>query len=209
MLPGADCGSDHELLAAKLQLKLKRVKKVNLPQRYDLQNIPMEYNIQVKNKFNALNLVDREPDELWQEIKTIVTDAAVKHIPSAKCKKRPPWLSAEAVAIAAKRRKLKCEGADRAKMQQTNSAFQKQARKDKANFITKTCIELECEGRAGRTRELFKKVKEITGKFTPRNAVLYDTNGKSLTEAKEIKSRWKEYTENLYKRDAGIQEEFE
>ena len=76
-LPGADCGSDHELLAAKLQLKLKRVKKVNLPQRYDLQNIPMEYNIQVKNKFNAINFVDKEPDELWQEIKTIITDAAV------------------------------------------------------------------------------------------------------------------------------------
>ena len=180
-----------------------------MPERHDLQNILIEYNIEVKNKFNALNLVDREPDELWQEIKKVITHAAKDHIPKAKHRKRSPWLSAEAVAIANKRRELKNDGADKAEIQQANSAFQKLARRDKANFIAKTCTFLEAEGRAGRTREFFKKVKEITGKCTPRNGTLKSTCGKVLTEGAEIKSRWKEYTETLYKRDDNMQETFE
>ena len=66
--PGADCGSDHELLIAKFRLKLKKVGKTTRPFRYDLNQIPCDYTVEVKNRFKGLDLIDRVPDELWTEV---------------------------------------------------------------------------------------------------------------------------------------------
>ena len=66
--PGADCGSDHELLIAKFRLKLKKVGKTTRPFRYDLNQIPYEYTVEVRNRFKGLDLIDRVPDELWTEV---------------------------------------------------------------------------------------------------------------------------------------------
>ena len=97
----------------------------------------------------------------------VITDAAEEHIPKAKRKKRSPWLSAEAVAIADRRRKLKNVGADRAEIQQANSAFQKQARRDKANFITKTCIEPNVKAEQVERENSSKKLKRSPGNSHP------------------------------------------
>ena len=70
--PGADCGSDHELLIAKFRLKLKKVKKTTAPFRYDLNQIPYDYTVDVRNRFKGLDLIDRVPDELWTEVHDIV-----------------------------------------------------------------------------------------------------------------------------------------
>ena len=70
--PGADCGSDHELLIAKFRLKLKRVGITTRPFRYDLNQITYEYTVEVRNRFKGLDLIDREPDELWMEVRDIV-----------------------------------------------------------------------------------------------------------------------------------------
>ena len=70
--PGADCGSDHELLIAKYRLKLKEVGKTTRPFRYDLNQIPYDYTVEVKNKFKELDLIDRVPEELWTEVRNIV-----------------------------------------------------------------------------------------------------------------------------------------
>ena len=70
--PGADCGSDHELLIAKFRLKLKKVGKITRPFRYDLNQIPYDYTVEVRNRFKALDLIDRVPDELWNEVRDIV-----------------------------------------------------------------------------------------------------------------------------------------
>ena len=70
--PGVDCGSDHELLIAKLRLKLKRVGKTTRPFRYDLNQILYDYTVEVRNRFKELDLIDREPDELWVEVRDIV-----------------------------------------------------------------------------------------------------------------------------------------
>ena len=71
--PGADCGSDHELLIAKFRLKLKKVGKATRPFRYDLNQIPYDYTVEVRNRFKGLYLIDREPDELWMEVRRFVT----------------------------------------------------------------------------------------------------------------------------------------
>ena len=86
--PGADCGSDHELLIAKFRLKLKKVGKTTRPFRYDLNQIPYDYTVEVTNRFKGLDLIDRVPDELWTEVHDIVQEAVIKTIPKKKkCKK--------------------------------------------------------------------------------------------------------------------------
>ena len=78
---GADCGSDQELLIAKFRLKLKKAEKTARPFRYDLNQIPYDYTLEVRNKFKGLDLIDRVPDELWTEVHDIVQEAVIKTIP--------------------------------------------------------------------------------------------------------------------------------
>ena len=86
--PGADCGSDHELLIGKFRLKLKKVEKTTRPFRYDLNQIPYDYTVEVRNRFKGLDLIDKVPDELWMEFRDIVQETGIKTIPKKKkCKK--------------------------------------------------------------------------------------------------------------------------
>ena len=108
--PGADCGSDHELLIAKFRLKLKKVGKSTRPFRYDLNQIPYDYIVEVRNRFKGLDLIDRVPDELWNEACHIVQGTGIKTIPKKKKHKKVKWLSEEALQIAVKRREEKSNG---------------------------------------------------------------------------------------------------
>ena len=104
---GADCGSDHELLIAKFRLKLKKVGKTTRPLRYDLNQIPYNYTMEVRNRFKGLDLIDRVLDELWNEVHDIVQETGIKtNLKKKKCKKAK-WLSEEAIQIAEKRRDAK------------------------------------------------------------------------------------------------------
>ena len=86
--PGADCSSDHELLIAKFRLKLKKVGKTIRPFRYDLNEIPSDYTMEVRNRFKGLDLIDRVPDQLWTEVHDILQETGIKIIPKKKkCKK--------------------------------------------------------------------------------------------------------------------------
>ena len=86
--PGADCGSDHELLIDKFRLKLKKVGKTTRLFRYDLNQIPYDYKVEVRNRFKGLDLINRVPDKLWMEVYDIVQETGIKTIPmEKKCKK--------------------------------------------------------------------------------------------------------------------------
>ena len=98
-------GSDHELLIAKFRLKLKKVGKTTRPFRYDLNQIPYDYTVEVTNRFKGLDLIDRVPEELWAEVCDIVQEAVIKTIPKKKKCKKAKWFSEEALEIAMKRRK--------------------------------------------------------------------------------------------------------
>ena len=87
--PGADCSSDHELLIAKFRLELRKVRKTTRPFRYDLNQIPYDYTVEVRNRFKGLDLIDRVPDELWKEVHDILQETGIKTIPmEEKCKKQ-------------------------------------------------------------------------------------------------------------------------
>ena len=105
--PGAHCGSDHELLTAKFGLKLKKVGKNTRPFRYDLNQIPYDYTIEVTNRSKRLDLIDRVPEELWTEVCDIVQEADIKIIPKKKKWKKSKCLSEKALQIAEKIREAK------------------------------------------------------------------------------------------------------
>ena len=114
--PGADCGSDHELLIAKFRLKLKKVEKTTRPFRYDLNQIHNDYTVEVRNTFKGLYVIDRVPDELWTEVHDIVQETRIKTIPMEKKCKKAKWLSGEALQIAVKRREVKSKARRKGKI---------------------------------------------------------------------------------------------
>ena len=107
--PGADCGSDHELLIAKFRLKLKKVGKTTRPLRYDLNQIPYNYTVEVRHRFKGLDLIDRVPDELWMKVCDIVQETGIKNISMEKKCEKAKWLSGEGLQIAVKRREAKAK----------------------------------------------------------------------------------------------------
>ena len=97
-------------LIAKFRLKLKKVGKTTRQFRYDLNQIPYDYTVEVRNRFKGLDLIDRVPDELWNEVRDIVQETGVKTIPMEKKCKKAKWLSGEALQIAVKRKEVKSKG---------------------------------------------------------------------------------------------------
>ena len=140
------------------------------------------------------------PDELWTEVRDIVQDTGSKTIPKKKKCKKAKWLSEEALQIAEKRKEAKGKG-ERERYTHLNAEFQRIARRDKKAFFSNQCKEIEENNRMGKTRDLFKKIRDTKGTFHAKMGTIKDRNGMDLTEAEDIKKRWQEYTEELYKKD--------
>ena len=140
------------------------------------------------------------PDELWNEVCDIVQETEINTIPTEKKCKKAKWLSGEALEIAVKRREAKCKG-EKERYKHLNAEFQKIARRDKKAFLSDQCKEIEENNRMGKTRNLFKKITDTKGTFHAKIGSIKDRNGMDLTEAEDIKKRWQEYTEELYKKD--------
>ena len=116
-----------------------------------------------------------------------------------KCKKAK-WLSEEALQIAVKRREVKSKG-EKERHKHLNAEFQRTARRDKKAFLSDQCKEIEKKDRMGKTRDLFKKIRDTKGTFHAKMGSIKDRNGMDLKEAEDIKKRWQECTEELYKKD--------
>ena len=151
---GADCDSDHELFIAKFRLKLKKVGKTTSPFRYDVNQIPYDYTVEVRNRFKGLDLRDRDPDELWTEVRDIVQEAGIKTIPMEKKCKKAKWLFEEVLQIAVKRREVRSKG-EKERYSHLNAEFQRIARRDKKAFFSDQCKEREENNRMGNTRDIF------------------------------------------------------
>jgi len=142
----------------------------------------------MRNRFKGLDLIDR--------VRDIVQETGIKTIPMEKKCKKAKWLSEEALQIAVKRRKAKSKG-EKERYKQLNAEFQRIARRDKKAFLSDQCKGIEENNRMGKTRDLFKKIRDTKGTFYAKMGTIKDRNGMDLTEAEDIKKRWQEYTEEL------------
>ena len=133
------------------------------------------------------------PDEVWNEVHDIVQQTGIKIIlKKNKCKKAK-WLSEETLIIGVKRREMKSKR-EKERYKQLNAEFQRRARGDKKAFLTDQCKNIELNNRMGKTRDLFKKIRDTKGTFHAKMGSIKDRNGMDLTEAEDIKKRWQEYT---------------
>ena len=133
------------------------------------------------------------PEELWNEVHDIVQETGIKTIPMEKKCKKAKWLSEEDLQIAVKRREVKSKG-EKERYKQLNTEFQRIARRDKKAFFRDQCKEIEENNRMGKTRDLFKKIRDTKGTFHAKMGSIKDRNGMDLIEAEDIKKRWQEYT---------------
>lgn len=206
-LPGADCGSDHELLTAVIKVKLKKIQRnQNKRKKYDLENIPDNYPVTVYNRFQLLSH-DEPVNKLWEDIKIAIKDSAEQTLTVAKPQKRRKWLSEQAIKVADERRKAKKER-ESEKYKQLNQQFQRLVRRDKNAHLIEECKIMETHSNTCNSRKLFKKVKSLSGKFNPRLGVIKSKEGNVLTCGEEIKDRWREYTQELYQRDPTLHDHY-
>ena len=141
-------------------------------------------------------MIDRVPKELWTEVHDTVQESGIKTIPKGKKCKKAKCLSEETLQIVEKRRDVKGKG-EKERYKHLNAEFQRMARRDKKAFLSDQCKEIEEKNRMGKTRDLFRKIRDTKGTFHAKMGLTKDRNGMDLTEAEDIKKRWQEYTEEL------------
>ena len=166
---------------------MKKVGKTTRPFRCDLNQIPYDYTVEVRNRFKGLDLIDRVPDVLWMEVCGIVQETGIKTILKKKKCKIAKWLSEEALQIAVIRREAKSKG-ERERYTHLNAEFQRIAKEIKKAFLSDQCKEIEANNRMGKTRDLFKKIRDTKGTFHAKMGSIKDRNGMDLAEAKDIKN---------------------
>ena len=164
---------------------MKKVGKTTRPLRYDLNQIPNDYTVEVRNRFKGLDLIDRVPDELWNEVCDTVQETGIKAIPMEKKCKKVKWLSGEALQIAVKRREAESKG-EKERYKHLNAEFQRIARRDKKAFLRDQCKEIEENNTMGKTRDLFKKIRDRKGTFHAKMGLIKDRNVMDLTESEDI-----------------------
>ena len=145
-------------------------------------------------------MTDRVPDELWMDVHDIVQERGIKTLPKKKKCRKAKWLSEKTLQIAEKRREAKGKG-EKEGYTHLNAEFQRIARRDKKALLSDQCEEIEENNRMVKTRDLFKKIRDTNRIFHAKMSSIKDRNGIDLTEAEDIKKRWQEYTEELYKKD--------
>ena len=182
-----------------MEIGKKKVGKTTRPFRYDLNPIPYDYTMEVTNRFKGLDLIDRVPEILWTEVCDIVQEAGIKTSPKKKKCQKEKWLSEEDLQIAEKRKNVNGER-EKERYTHLNAEFRRIARRDKKAFLSDQCKEIEGNNGMGKTRDLFKKIRDTKGIFHAKMGIIKDRNGMDLTKAEDIKKRWQEYTEELYKK---------
>ena len=150
---------------------MKKVGKTTRPFRYDLHQIPYRYTGEVTNRFKGLDLIDCLMNCGWR----LVQEGGIKTMPKRKKCKKAKWLSEEALQIAVNRREAKSKG-EKERYSHLNAQFQRIARRDKKAFLSDQCKEIEAKNRWGKTRALFKNIRDTKGNFHAKRGTIKDRN---------------------------------
>ena len=156
---------------------MKKVGKTTRPFRYDLNQIPYDNTVEVRNRFKGLDMIDSVPDEIRNEVRDIVQETNIKTIPMEKKCEKAKWLSGQALQISVKRREAKSKG-EKERYTQLNAEFQRIARRDKKAFLCDQCKEKEENNKMGKTRDFFRKIRDTKGTFHAKMGSIKDRNGR-------------------------------
>ncbi len=199
--PGADCGTDHQLLCMDMRCRIKTRRREKPIERFDVSAIPDAYAVEVKNQYEALTAAADEmtPNELWEETKEATLSVAREHIPKRK-RNHSKWMTGETLELIEERRKMKKEGTNIAspEYRKASAKIQTACRRDKKQHLLDKCDTIEAHHRAGNSKAMYAEIKQLTKKFTPHLSVIKNKEGKTLTESEDILERWKEYCSELY-----------
>ena len=177
---------------------MKKVEKTTRPFRYDLNQILYDYTLEVTNRFEGLDLIDRVPEEIWTEVHNIVQEAVIKAIAKKKKCREAKWLSEEALQIAEERRQAKGKR-EKERYSHLNAEFQRIARRDKKAFLSDQSKGIEENNRMGKTRDPFKKIRDIKGTFHAKMGTIKDRNGmKQKILRRGGKNTQKNYTKKIF-----------
>ena len=177
--PGADCGLDHELLIAKFRLKLKKVEKTTRPFKYDLNQIPYDSTVEVRTRLKGLDLIECLMN-YRRRFMTLYRRQELRPSPRKRNAKKAKWLSEEALQIAVKR-EVKSKG-EKERYTHLNAEFQRIGRTEKKAFLSDQCKEIEENNRMGKTRDVFKKIRDTKGTFHAKMGSIKDRNSRDLKE---------------------------
>jgi hypothetical protein len=197
-----------KLLTATVKIKLKNTQQVKKGWKLDIDNIPEEYKTNVKQKLATINLQGRNSEEIWKALKDTFKEVADKTIPRKEKKNGPTWMSQDTSRVVENRWKMKMEGY-RVRVRKLNGEIQKRMRTDKENYLQKKRRMLEEHNKKGRTRELHQQIREITGKPKINTGTIKGRARLDHIEKDNIIRMWKEYTEELYKKDLNTSIEFQ
>ena len=153
----------------------------------------------MRNRFKGLDLLDRVPHELWTEVHDTIEETGIKTIPMEKKCKKAKWLSEEALQIVVKRREVKSKG-EKERYKHLNADFQRIARRDKKAFLSDQCKEIEENNRMGKTRDLFKKIRDTKGTFHAKMDTVKDRNGMDQEKQKILRRVGKNTQKNCTKK---------
>ncbi|XP_014784746.1 uncharacterized protein LOC106879609 [Octopus bimaculoides] len=203
--PGADFGSNHQLLCATIKIRMRSWRKQTKTFRYDVTKIPEAFSVEMQNRFLPLLQSDDNgewrSDTLWEQMDNITKEVAETNIPRRRTLKRP-WLSDDTLDIARRRRRKAKASGNHQEWRELDKQYNRQALEDKRNHQEEICLEAEDASQKGNIKSVFRLVKELSrkGKWTPRSDVINDKEGNILTEEEDIKARWREYSTDLYRR---------
>ena len=167
---------------------MKIVGKTNRPFRYDLNQIPYDYTVEMINRFKGLDLIDKVPGDLWVEVCDIVHHAGIKTIPKKEKCKKAKWLSQDALQMAEKITEAKGKR-EKERYSHLNAELQSITRTDKKAFLSNECKEIEENNRIGKTKDFFKKIRDTKGICHAKMGTIKDRNDMVLRETEDIKLR--------------------
>ena len=220
--PGADINSDHIPVVMKLKIKLKKMEKPKVREQFDLQllkeeNYKKEYNVEIRNAYSKLSnqTIEQTPEDQnevekkWGIIKESLNTSLRTVLPNKHAMKKKPWMTDDILMKMEERKK--CKNIDSDKYKQLNKEIEKICRQTKEKWYADQCEEIELLEKQYKTREMHKKVKDLTNRNSRKTASGYikDKNGKLLFDQEDIAIRWAEYITELYNDDRGEMPSFE
>ncbi|KAJ2946814.1 hypothetical protein O0L34_g16138 [Tuta absoluta] len=209
-LPGADCGSDHELVIADFRLRLKSTRP-KLSKTVQLNKPALEhFHKTVDNKIKSLVWDPFDSSDAdWNSLRKAILDTAKESRELYKTvSRKEEWISKESWALIEERKALKSEGlatdSQRDRYYQLHAEVQKSTRRDRDEHINNICNEIEGHADRAQTQDLFLKVKQLTGTFKPKSCIIDDSRGNTLTELETVLERWRNYCYELYRDEEGL-----